>query len=104
MKKHLIIFVLVLLATPALAIPDGKADYNANCAGCHGANGNVQTEKARVLKMDVRKLALKASKKNKAEMISIVENGKGDMPSFKNDLSKDKIAAIIYYVMALKKK
>ena len=48
--------------------------------------------------MDVRKLSLKASKKNKAEMIEIIENGKGDMPSFKNDLNKDQILAIIYYV------
>jgi len=104
MKKHLVIFVLVLFATPALAISNGKADFNAKCAGCHGANGNIQTEKARALKMDVRKLSLKASKKNKAEIIEIVENGKGAMPAFKNDLSKDQIAAIIYYVMALRKK
>ncbi len=54
--------------------------------------------------MDVRKLSLKASKKNKAEMVEIVENGKGDMPGFKNDLSKEQIAAIIYYVMTLRKK
>jgi mono/diheme cytochrome c family protein len=33
-----------------------------------------------------------------------VENGKGAMPGFKNDLSKEEIAAIIYYVMALSKK
>ena len=102
MKKHLVIFVLVLFGTPALAIPGGKADYNAKCAGCHGANGNIQTEKAKALKMDVRKLSLKANKKNKAEMSEIVQSGKGDMPSFKNDFSKDQIAAIILYVMALR--
>jgi mono/diheme cytochrome c family protein len=103
MKKHLIIFILLLFATPALAIFDGKAIYNANCAGCHGANGNVQTEKARALKMDVRKLALKASKKNKEEMTAIIENGKGAMPNFKNELSKEQTRAIILYIMALRK-
>ena len=104
MKRCPVILALALFAAPAIALPGGKADYNAKCAGCHGANGNIQTEKARALKMDVRKLSLKASKKNKAEMIEIVENGKGDMPGFKNDLSKEQIAAIIYYVMALRTK
>jgi hypothetical protein len=43
----------------------------------------VQTEKARALKMDVKKLSLKASKKSKDEMAAIIGNGKGAMPSFK---------------------
>ncbi len=104
MKKYLSVMVLVVFASPALAVPLGKVAYNAHCAGCHGANGHVQTEKARALKMDVRKLALQNSRKSEDELIAIIENGKGTMPAFKDSLSREQIAAIINYVMALRKK
>ncbi len=104
MKRSIAIFLLAAFATPAFAVSCGRVDYNARCAGCHGANGNVQTEKARALKMDVKKLSLKNSRKSKEEMIAIVEKGKGKMPGFKNDLTKEQILAIIYYVMALRNK
>jgi mono/diheme cytochrome c family protein len=103
MKKHIVIFVILLFAAPALAVADGKADYNAKCAGCHGAHGNVQTEKARALNMDVKKLSLKISKKNKDEMTAIIENGKGAMPGFKKDLNKEQVTGIVLYIMALRK-
>jgi mono/diheme cytochrome c family protein len=92
------------LPTQPLPSLTARPNSNTKCAGCHGAHGNIQIKKARVLQMDARKHALKASKKNKAEIFEIVENGKGAMPGFKNDLSKEEIAAIIYYVMALSKK
>ncbi len=104
MKTYLSIFILIVFASPALAVPSGKTAYKANCAGCHGANGIAQTEKARALKMDVRKLALQNSRKSKDEMITIIENGKGAMPAFKDSLSREQIVAIINYVMALRKK
>jgi mono/diheme cytochrome c family protein len=104
MKKLLISLVLIVSAAPTLVLADGRTDYNAYCAGCHGAHGNVQTEKARALKMDVRKLALKVSKMNKAEMIAIIEEGRNHMPGFKDTIAKDRIAGIVDYVIALRKK
>ncbi len=104
MTRNFIILMLLVFTTPAFAASGGKADYNAKCAGCHGANDNVQTEKARALKMDVNKLSLKNSRKSKNEMIDIVEKGKGAMPAFKQDLSSEQIAAIIDYVMSLRSK
>lgn len=102
MKKYLSLIMITLFAAPATLHAGGRSDYDANCAGCHGANGNVQTEKARVLKMDVKKLSLKASRKNRAEMAAIISNGKGSMPSFGKRLSKDEIDGIIDYVVSLR--
>ena len=103
MKTFLQVLVLIMAAAPGTALADGRGDYNAHCAGCHGAHGNVQTEKAKALKMDVRKLALKFSTKNRDETMAIIAKGKGAMPSFGKQLSKDRIAAIADYVIALRK-
>ncbi len=104
MKTMYIAFFCALLSLPAPVLATGLTDYNAKCAGCHGAQGNVQTEKAKALKMDVKKLALKISTKDKNEMIAIVEKGKGEMPGFDAQLTKDQIAAVVDYVIALRKK
>jgi quinohemoprotein ethanol dehydrogenase len=104
MKTATIMLVLLLGAAPAVALADGRSDYNARCAGCHGANANVQTEKAKALKMDIRKLSLRASQMDRDGMIATVEKGRGLMPAFENDLSKEQIASVVDYVRALSKK
>jgi mono/diheme cytochrome c family protein len=104
MKTTTMMLVLLFCSVPAIAIADGRTDYNARCAGCHGANANVQTEKAKALKMVVRKLSLRASPMDKAGMIATVEKGRGMMPAFENDLTKEQAAAIVDYVRALSKK
>ena len=102
MKTLLILSVICVSASPVLATANGKNDYKAYCAGCHGANANVPTEKAKALNMDVRKLSLKSSTKNKEQMIAIIETGKGDMPDFKKQLTRDRISAIVDYVIVLR--
>ena len=104
MKKMLITFVCALSVLPTFVFANGLTDYNAHCASCHGANGNVQTEKAKALKMDVRKLALKAGTKNKSEMIAIVKKGGGKMPGFEKQFTDEQISAIVDYVISLRKK
>ncbi|RII25639.1 MAG: hypothetical protein CXR31_13795 [Geobacter sp.] len=89
---------------PIVAFADGRTDYNAHCAGCHGAHGNVQTEKAKALHMDVRKLALNVSKKNKSEVIAVIRSGKGKMPGYAGELTGEQISLIADYVIALRKK
>jgi mono/diheme cytochrome c family protein len=76
MKTIPTILALTAITIPTIVLADGMTDYKAYCAGCHGANANIQTEKAKALKMDVKKLSLRASKMTKTEMIEIVENGK----------------------------
>jgi mono/diheme cytochrome c family protein len=104
MKKLLISIILIVFATPAIALADGRIDFKMKCAACHGANANLLPKTARLLKVDPKKLALKASKLSKDEMIAIVEKGKNKMPAFEKELTKDQITAIIDYVMGMTKK
>ncbi len=103
MKTTVIGLVLLFCTAPASALADGRTDYNARCAGCHGAQAHVQTEKAKALKMDVRKLSLRASRLDRAGMIAMVEKGRGMMPAFGNDLTQEQIAAVVDYVRSLSK-
>jgi mono/diheme cytochrome c family protein len=104
MKKMLTLCVLIAFATPAMVLADGGADYKSKCAACHGANVNLLPKTARMLKVDPRKLALKASNMSRDEMIAITEKGKDKMPSFEKELAKEQITAIVDYVRSLNKK
>ena len=104
MKTMFSMLLIGVIALPYLADASGISDYKAYCAGCHGANGNVPTEKAKALKMDVKKLSLILSVKSSEQMITIIESGKGSMPDFKKQLSRERIVAIVDYVQALKKR
>ncbi len=37
MKKLLILLVVIVFAAPTAALADGRIDYKAKCATCHGA-------------------------------------------------------------------
>jgi mono/diheme cytochrome c family protein len=106
MKKLLILCVLIIFALPTLALADGRSDYRAKCAGCHGAypNSPPDWEKAKLLKADIKKLVLSGSAMNEAEMIAVIEKGKGTMPSYENDLKKDQMTAIVDYIKSFNKK
>jgi mono/diheme cytochrome c family protein len=104
MTRVLVPLVVMAFFFPGRALADGRTDFNAYCAGCHGAHGNVQTEKAKALGVDVRKLSLKISKLDRAEVTSTIEKGRDGMPSFEKTLTGEQIAGIVDYVMALRKK
>jgi mono/diheme cytochrome c family protein len=104
MKRLLVMFILVLFAAPTGVFADGGSDFQAKCAGCHGAKANLLPKTARLLKVEPRKLALKASQMNKEEMIAITEKGKDKMPAFEKDLTREQIVSIIDYIMAIRKK
>ncbi len=104
MKKLLLFTCMMLIASPGLVLADGRTDYNAHCAGCHGAHGNVQTEKAKALKVDVRQISLKISTLPRNEVIATIETGRNKMPNFKDSLTKEQIEGIADYVMALRTK
>ncbi len=104
MIKLLISLVLIVFATPTIALADGKADYNAKCTACHGGDARTNTRRAKTLNIDPTKLYLPASQMSKAEMIAIIEKGKDKMPNFEDKLTKDQIIAIVDYVKGLSKK
>jgi mono/diheme cytochrome c family protein len=103
MKKILIAIVLVVFPLSAAALASSDLDYKTNCAACHGANVNLLPKTARLMKVDPRKLALKASAMNKGEMIAIIQKGKDKMPAFEKKLTEEQIGGIVDYIMALKK-
>ena len=103
MKKMFVMFILFLFVAPTAGLADGGEDYKGKCAACHGAKGNLLPKTARLLKVDPKKLYLKASSMNKEEMIAITEKGKDKMPAFEKELTKEQITSIIDYVMILKK-
>ena len=101
MKKIVTVMSLMILAVPIIVLANPQSDYKAKCAICHGANGMVNTRKAKAMHVDIKKLALTASKKNKTEMIAIIEKGRDKMPAFENELTRDQITAIVDYIVAL---
>jgi len=103
MKKLFVMFILVLFTVPTVGLADGGSDYKAKCAVCHGANANLLPKTARLLKVDPRKLALKASQMNRDDMIAIIEKGKDKMPGFEKELIKDQITAIVDYILGFRK-
>lgn len=82
----------LLAATPALAAPDGKALFAANCSACHQAQGEGIEG------------AFPALAKNKFVVgdpklvASTVLNGRGGMPAFRDSLQDDQLSAILSFV------
>lgn len=70
-------------------LPEGETLYNANCASCHGGDGQggVGPQLAGVV----------ADKYTPAEHVGIVVNGRAAMPAFASSLDDDEIAAIVRY-------
>lgn len=93
---------MVALAAPAIVLADGRTDFNGNCAACHGANANLLPRTARIVKASPQKLALKASKMDKDEMMAITEKGRDKMPGFEKQLTREQITAIVDFIMSVK--
>jgi cytochrome c5 len=103
MKKLLIVIVVILFAIPSVVLADVSIDYKTKCAACHGASANLLPKTARLLKVDPKKLALKASTMNREEMIAIIEKGKDKMPGFEKELTKEQITALVDHLISLRK-
>lgn len=79
----------------------GKTIYAANCAACHGANGDGRGNPARVGSSkprnfhdaDFREFA------NGFSLFSAVSRGRGHMPSWEQKLSNQEIADVSEYVL-----
>jgi cytochrome c6 len=80
------------LAAPALAAPDGKALFAANCAACHQPAGQGIPG------------AFPALARNKFVVgdpklvAATVLNGRGGMPAFRDSLKDDQLAATLSFV------
>lgn len=88
-------FAIRPAAAGSSAVADGASVYTANCAGCHGSDGRAKTSKGK--RSGATDLTSNWNA-DEARAIRIITNGKGEMPSFKNKLSKEEIAAVFGYI------
>ena len=92
MTKISFAFLALALAAPALAAPDGKALFAANCAACHQPMGQGIAG------------AFPALAKNKFVggepklVAATLLNGRGGMPAFRDSLKDDELSAIVGFV------
>jgi cytochrome c6 len=78
-------------AEPATNAHAGKANYDKQCARCHGSNGKMGISGAKDLSV---------TKLTPAEMIPIITHGSsgGIMPAYKDVLSESQIAEVADYI------
>jgi cytochrome c6 len=111
MKKRRVRKTGALLLAGALALlfsvpskaDDAAATFKAKCAACHGADGSGNTAVGKSLHMralgsaDVQKLS-------DAELTSMITDGKGAMPAYKDKLTADQIKQLVGFIRQLGKK
>jgi mono/diheme cytochrome c family protein len=102
------VLVLAALATPKTARADAASEaagatlYQAQCVGCHGADGSGGTPIGKSLKVqDLRKPEIQAMKG--ADLAAAIEKGKGKMPPFKGKLNAAQIGQLVDYIRSLAK-
>ncbi|MDB3905013.1 cytochrome c [Crocinitomicaceae bacterium] len=77
------------------ALEKGEQLYQIHCLRCHGSDGNKGASGAK---------QLEKSKFSRNQIIDIIKNGKGVMPSFKNTIKGDSsFIWLAEYVETLKK-
>ncbi len=80
----------------------GEAIYNANCASCHGNPGkNNALKSLNPVPPDLSSAASQSL--TDGELIYILNNGAGLMPSFKNSLGEEKEWMVISYLRGFNK-
>ncbi len=102
--SFLLALVLSLLAASSPASSQdaaaGAGVYKAKCATCHGADGSGNTPVGKSLQVaDLR--SPDVQKKSDAELTQSINEGKGNMPAFKDALSADEIKSVLAYVRTL---
>lgn len=96
--------VLSLTVVPAMVAQDSpSAVYKANCAPCHGVNGDANTPAGKKYHATSFNSAT-ALKKSDAELLTITRNGKGQMPPWADVLSDAQLKGVIGYIRAFQKK
>ena len=81
----------------------GKGIYTTLCARCHGAAGEGGALPGGIAMPTFSDAKWQEGMTDK-QMARSIALGKGAMPSFMNDLDRDKLAAVIAYVRTLKPK
>jgi cytochrome c6 len=85
--------------------PDGAAStaaFRAKCAMCHGPDGSGSEVGKSMNVPDLRSPAVQ--KLPDAQLVQIISDGKGGMPSFKSSLNEEQIHSLVVYIRSLHQK
>jgi mono/diheme cytochrome c family protein len=99
---------LLLASTLSLRAADAKANWDANCAQCHGKDGKADTKMGKTLNakdLTDSKVQSEFSDAKATESIKngVKDGGKTTMKAFGGKLTDDEIKALVAYVRTLKK-
>jgi mono/diheme cytochrome c family protein len=100
-----LVWLLVGSATVAVAASasgndPGASTFEEHCATCHAPNGSGDTVVGKSMKIPDLHSA-EVQKLSDAQLADVIANGKGLMPGFKSNLSKDEIDALVKHVHQL---
>jgi len=103
-----IIISLFVASGVSLRAADAKANWDSNCAQCHGKSGNADTKMGKQLNAkDLTDPKVQAAftdaKATESIKNGVKENGKTTMKAFAGKLTDDEIKALVAYVRTLKK-
>jgi mono/diheme cytochrome c family protein len=108
--KVIVTIIVSLFAASAVSLraADAKANWDANCAQCHGKTGNADTKMGKTLNAkDLTDSKVQAAftdaKATESIKNGVKENGKTTMKAFAGKLTDDEIKALVAYVRTLKK-
>ncbi len=108
--KKLVPTIIATLAIPALSVyaADAKANYEKDCAKCHGADGKGETKMGKKLNCkDYTDPKVQAQMKDDAAFKAIKEGLKGkdgkDVMKPAEDMSDADIKALVEYMRKFKK-
>jgi mono/diheme cytochrome c family protein len=79
----------------------GKPLYDANCATCHGNTGHGDGPAGKSLPVTPFDLTTHVLLHDEQYLDAVITNGRGYMPSFKDQLTQDQIYQIIAYTRLL---
>ena len=101
------LFVLAAAWLPARALAAdagaGKATYEKNCAGCHGADGKGNPAVAKTLgEKGLNIVSNETKQKSDEALLKIIAEGAGKMPASKK-LTGDEQRAVLQYSRSLAK-
>jgi len=108
--KAIVSIALSLLLASSISVraADAKANWDANCAQCHGKDGKADTKMGKTLNAkDLTDAKVQSeftdAKATQSIKEGVKENGKTTMKAFGGKLSDDEIKALVAYVRTLKK-
>jgi mono/diheme cytochrome c family protein len=108
--KTIVIITISLFAASAASLraADAKANWDANCAQCHGKTGAADTKMGKTLNAkDLTDPKVQAAftdaKATQSIKEGVKENGKTTMKAFGGKLTDDEVKALVAYTRTLKK-